>query len=252
MRKTAYPNYAPALGYMTEKIRHKYITKAIECNILPFEAHRIAQIISLYAPNDPAKPIQFWQLYSILGERKIISIVHRFYTKVYQDEPWFSSVFKRIGDLNHHVNTQSSMWLDVMGGGLTYHGAEFRLNFHHQHNAFELMNEKGAKRWMDLMLETLSESDAYMTDYVRVRISINTFLTYFMDKYAADFGFENKAIFGPTNLPIHRKINFLNMTDTAIEALSETQLRQSLAGRRGISINEHTHKKELIQMAKNL
>jgi len=30
MPKTAYPNYAPALGYMTEKIRHKYITKAIE------------------------------------------------------------------------------------------------------------------------------------------------------------------------------------------------------------------------------
>ena len=101
------------------------------------------------------------------------------------------------------------------------------------------------------MRETLIESDADMTDDTRVHNSINTFLTYLMDQYAADFGYENKAIFGPTNLPVQRTMNFLNMTDTAIEALSETQLRQSLAGRRGISINEHTHKKELIQMAKN-
>jgi len=62
---------------------------------------------------------------------------------------------------------------------------------------------------MNLMRETLIESDADMTDDTRVHNSINTFLTYFMDKYAADFGFENKAIFGPTNLPIHRKINFI-------------------------------------------
>ena len=91
-----------------------------------------------------------------------------------------------------------------------------------------------------------------MTDDARVRISINTFLSYFMEKYAADFGFKNKAIFGPTNLPTKRKINFFNMTDTAIEALSETQLRQALVGRRGLSINVHTNKQELIQIAKNL
>ena len=50
------------------------------------------------------------------------------------------------------------MWLDAMGGGLKYHGAEFRLSFHHQHNAFELMNEKGAERWIKLMFETLDTS----------------------------------------------------------------------------------------------
>jgi len=38
------------------------------------------------------------------------------------------------------------MWIDVMGGGFFYQGGEYRLNFHHTHNAFELMNEKGAQR----------------------------------------------------------------------------------------------------------
>ena len=48
------------------------------------------------------------------------------------------------------------------------------------------------------------------------------------------------------------KLNFLNMTDAAIEALSETELREALVGRRGISINEHTDRNELIQKAKSL
>ena len=55
------------------------------------------------------------------------------------------------------------MWLDVMGGGLKYHGAEFRLNFHHQHNAFQLMNEKGAERWIKLMVETLDACQNFVT-----------------------------------------------------------------------------------------
>jgi len=252
MPKTSYPTYDPAPGYMTQKIQSKYIATAIESNALPTQAYRMTEIISLSAPNNSLKPIQFWQLYSVLGQQRIVSIVRHFYTKVYQDDLWFSSVFRQIGDLNHHVNTQSSMWLDVMGGGLTYHGAEFRLNFHHQHNAFELMNEKGANRWMKLMLETLDECTTYLTDDPRVRISINTFLSYFMEKYAADFGFENKAIFGPTNPPITRKINFLNMTDSAIEALSKAQLKEALASRKALTIDEHTTKHELIQMAKRL
>lgn len=252
MITTSYPTYDPTHGYMTEKIQRKYITTAIQNKTLPAQAYRMAEIISLSASNNLSKPIQFWQLYSVLGQHNIVSIVRNFYTKVYQDEPWFSSVFARIGDISHHVSTQSSMWLDVMGGGFKYHGAEFRLNFHHQHNAFEIMNEKGAERWMKLMVETLDESAGYMTDDPRVRTSINTFLSHFMEKYATDFGFQNNAAFGSTNTAVKRKLNFLNMTDAAIEALSETELREALVGRRGISINEHTDRNELIQKAKSL
>lgn len=237
---------------MTEKIQQKYITAAINKKLLPAEAHRMPDLISLSASNNLAKPIQFWQLYSVLGRHNIISIVDVFYKKVYQQDPWFRSIFARIGDTSHHVNTQSSMWLDVMGGGFNYHGAEFRLNFHHQHNAFEIMNEKGAGRWLKLMVETLNESEALMTNDDRVRVSINTFLSYFMEKYATEFGFKIDSIFGPTNAAITRKINLFNMTDDAIEALSEVELREALVARRAITIDEHTTRHELIQKAKSL
>ena len=249
---TSYPNYDPSHGYMSKKIQQKYISAAIHKQILPAEAHRIPELISLSASNNLSKPIQFWQLYSVLGRENVVSIVNVFYTKVYQQETWFRSVFARVGDQSHHVNTQSSMWLDVMGGGFKYHGAEFRLNFHHQHNAFEIMNKKGAERWLKLMVETLDECNEYMANDARVRVSFNTFLSYFMGKYATDFDFKTHSTFGPTNAAVKRKINFFNMTDDAIEALSEVELREALVGRRGIVIDGHTSKVELIQKAKSL
>ena len=110
--------------------------------LLPKGAHQMPEILSLKAPNDAKKPIQFWQLYSVLGQDPIVSIVGNFYQLVFADEQWFSNVFARAGDINHHIGTQASMWLDVMGGGPYYHGAEYRLNFHHTHNAHMLMDEK--------------------------------------------------------------------------------------------------------------
>ena len=65
-----------------------------------------------------------------------------FYQKVFANEDWFSSVFAKVGGVNHHIGTQASMWVDVMGGGPYYHGAEYRLSFHHTHNAHHLMDEK--------------------------------------------------------------------------------------------------------------
>ena len=236
---------------MTEKIQQKYIAAAIKDKTLPDNAYRISDIVVLNAPKDQSKPIQFWQLYSILGQKRIMRIIQSFYQSVYQDEPWFSSIFARIGDTSHHVRTQSAMWLDVMGGGFKYHGAEFRLNFHHQHNAIELMNKKGAERWIRLMIQTLDDTAEYMTDDPRVRISINTFLAYFITKYAADFGFQTNMMFGPTNSKIIQKINFRNMTDAAIEALSELELRAAL-NERGFSLDENTPLQELVQKAQRL
>ena len=248
MTEPTYPQYPTRHGYMTEKIQLDYITAAVKKGVLPTYAHRMAPILSLTAPSDVSKPIQFWQLYSVLGQDRIVNIVARFYERVFADEDWFTSVFARVGGISHHVNTQAAMWIDVMGGGPYYHGAEFRLNFHHTHNAIQLMNEEGAKRWTDLMIETLDQSEEFMTDDPRVRPSINTFLAHFMGKYAQEFEFENKSDFGVTNAPMTRKINFLKMTKEAIEALSEAELSEALSDQ-GVDVSKYNGKEALMSKA---
>ena len=199
MKDFVQSSHPTRLGYMTEKTQRDYITSAIAKGVLPAGAHRMPEIVSLTAPSSLSKPIQFWQLYSVLGQDPIVRIVQDFYERVFQDEDWFVSVFARVGGIGHHINTQASMWIDVMGGGPYYHGAEFRLNFHHTHNAMQLMNDKGAQRWSHLMLETLDTCTEELTQDPRVRLSVNTFLSHFMGKYSKDFGFENRSFFGETN-----------------------------------------------------
>lgn len=248
MKNPGYPKHPTRPGYMTEKIQRDYIAAAIAKDVLPRDAHRMAQIVSLDAPNDPGKPIQFWQLYSVLGQDPIVAIVSDFYRRVFADEDWFTSVFARVGGIGHHVNTQAAMWIDVMGGGPYYHGAEFRLSFHHTHNAIQLMTEKGAERWTKLMLETLDASARHMTDDPRVRPSINTFLTHFMGKYAREFLFEDRSVFGPTNIAVKRKINFLKMTVEEIEELTEAELSGALK-ERGVDVSGYQDKEALVNKA---
>ncbi|AML51117.1 hypothetical protein [Falsihalocynthiibacter arcticus] len=248
MTKFEFPRFPTRHGYMSEKIQRDYITAAIAKKVLPPDAHRLPQIVSLTAANDVSKPIQFWQLYSVLGQDRIVNIVADFYERVFADEAWFTSVFARVGGVDHHINTQAAMWIDVMGGGPYYHGAEFRLNFHHTHNAIQLMNDKGAERWSKLMLETLDATAKHMTDDPRVRPSINTFLTHFMGKYAQEFAFENRSVFGETNPAIKRKINFLKMTTEAIEELSETELVEALE-ERGVDVSKYLGKDDLVNKA---
>ena len=242
------PKFPTQHGYMSEKIQHGYITAAIETGLLPTDAHRMPEVLSLTAPSERSKSIQFWQLYSVLGPDPIVGIVQRFYERVFADEPWFTSVFERVGGLNHHITTQASMWIDVMGGGPYYHGAEFRLNFHHTHNAMALMNDKGAERWVKLMRDTLDASVDLMTKDQRVRRSLNTFLAHFMTKYAEDFGFEDRHLFGETNPPLMRRINLLKMTEAAIEALSEEDLSAALA-EHGVDVSQYQTKEALVTKA---
>lgn len=251
MSKFSYPNFPTGNGYLTERIRLNYIEKAVADNVLPKNAHRMPQIVSLSAPNDISRPIQFWQLYSVLGQDRLVAIVRNFYERVFDDEDWFRSVFARVGGVSHHINTQSAMWLDVMGAGPAYHGGEFRLSFHHTHNAIQLMNERGAKRWVKLMVETLDDSADHMTDDARVRPGINTFLTHFFGRYASEFNFSDHETFGDTNPPMKQKINFLNMTANAIEAMSETELKEALIGR-GVDVAEYRNKTELVNKALSL
>ena len=244
-------HYSPENGYLTEKIRLQYINYAVDKNLLPHNAHRMCDIISLTAEQDKTKPIQFWQLYSVLGRTRIVSIVSRFYRRVFEDEAWFASVFERVASKERHVKTQSSMWIDVMGGGLQYHGGEFRLNFHHTHNALELMNERGATRWIELMVDTLNDPDVDYTDDERVRPAINTFLDFFVGKYAKDFNFEVKSVFGEINPPLKRRINFMNMTIQQVEALSEQELADELKIR-GIDVVQLDGKQALVNKALSL
>ena len=167
------------------------------------------------------------------------------------NEDWFRSVFAKVGGVDHHIGTQASMWVDVMGGGPYYHGAEYRLSFHHTHNAHQLMDEKGAKRWVKLMAEALKDSQNLMTADPRVRLSLNTFLTHFLAKYATDFGFKNLETFGDINPPFRRRINFMNMTTVAIEALAEEELRSALVDR-GLDLSKNYTKADLVQKALNL
>lgn len=248
MSQTSYPNFPTRHGYMTEKTRNDYITFAITRNLLPPDAHRMPQIISLDAPDDPSKPIQFWQLFSVLGPERIVAIVSDFYQRVFADEDWFVSVFARVGGVDHHITTQASMWADVMGGGPYYHGGDFRLNFHHTHNAIQLMDARGAERWTRLMLETLEASPRHMTGDPRVRPALNTFLSYFMEKYASEFSFENTSVFGELNPPVRRRINFLKMTSEAIEALSEDELRAALSDH-GVDTSAYSGKQQLVDKA---
>jgi truncated hemoglobin YjbI len=251
MGSFSYPSYMPENGYMTENTRLQYIQSAIVEKRLPENAHRMPQILSLTASNDINQPIQFWQLYSVLGQERIVKLVTSFYARVFADEHWFKSVFERVGNPDHHVNTQSAMWIDVMGGGAIYHGGEFRLNFHHNHNAMQLMNDKGAQRWVKLMAETLNDPVIDLTMDSRVRTAINTFLKYFVGKYADEFAFSNCGDFGEINPPVKRRINFLNMPSDAIEALSETELKDELMAR-GIDVASLQDKAQLVNTALRL
>lgn len=199
MTEFSYPKFPTKHGYMTKTAQRTYIDAAIEKGLLPANARRMPDVVTLKASNDANDPIQFWQLFSVLGADPIVGIVQAFYERVFADEEWFTSHFARIGGVEHHTVTQASMWADAMGGGPYYHGADFRLSFHHTHNAMALMNDRGAARWVSLMAKTLDASSQHMTDDPRVRISINTFLTHFLGKYAVEFGLGDVGAFGEVN-----------------------------------------------------
>jgi truncated hemoglobin YjbI len=251
MSQYSYPHYPTSDGYMTDKIRQNYIKIAIAEKVLPENAHRMAHIIALTASNDVDKTIQFWQLYSVLGPDRIVNIVKRFYEQVYDDEHWFSSVFSNIGDITSHTNSQSSMWIDVMGGGHAYHGGDYRLSFHHTHNAIQLMNDRGAQRWTKLMVATLNDPLLDITDDPRIRPSLNTFLAHFLGKYAEQFNFENNATFGETHPVLKRRINFMNMSEAAIASLTESELKEALIAR-GVDVGTSVDKQALVNQALRL
>lgn len=168
-----------------------YVTRSAISHFL--EMHPEApkdEALSLHANADTSQPLYFWQLYSVLGTDRIVNIVQKLYARIAADdeEPWLRNAFTRLSDWEHHVATQAAFWLDAMGRGKYYHGGEYRLHFHHQHNACHVMTQVGAARWMHHMRHALDESD--LGSDPRVRETIDVFLHTRMEKYAEEFGFQ--------------------------------------------------------------
>ena len=181
-----------AIGYFTEKGKQLWIEHHIKSKNLSMPDN----IDSLYYDKDRSKPLYFWQLYSLLGKDRIENILKEFYKSVFNDSNikeynWFAKEFiTTSADIKYHVQKQSEFWLDCFGAGRQYYGGEFRLHYHHRRNAFPLMNENGAKRWMYHMCKVLNDKNIDLTDDPRVKSTIFSFLHILVVKYANDFNFE--------------------------------------------------------------
>ena len=185
-----YPNFFPKPGYLTNKIKNDYILTSINNGSLPKNALDFSEITSLHASNDPNKPIYFWQLYSILGEKPVEKLIRLFYTRIFNDtkNSWFSQEFIEIGDIEYHVKGQKNFWLDVMGGGEHYKGTEKKLYNYHK-LVKNIMTKEGANCWMSHMDKALKDIELEKIEDKRVLSCIKSFLNYFMLKYAVEFDF---------------------------------------------------------------
>jgi len=177
--------FQPRNGYATAAVHREYCEQNPDTSI-PIDT---SNEYNLTAGDDHHDPLHFWQLYSILGEEPIVGIVTDFYRRVFADDdaPWFRDAFVTLAPLEHHIATQSSYWIDAMGGGRRYHGGEYRLKFHHQHNAAAVMTVEGATRWMLHMRGAL---EAARLDDPRVKPCILEFLRTKMASYAQQFGWK--------------------------------------------------------------
>lgn len=198
-----YPNFNPSFGTLTEFIRDSYIKTQICNKVLPPNALTDPKITSLIASNDPSEPIYFWQLYSILGESPVHTLISVFYEKVFQEpETWFSDEFKELGTLDYHVRGQKRFWLDVMGGGVEYVGELKRLNLRHK-LVKNIMTQDGARLWMKNMKKAFKDPRTHLTNDMRVVYCMNDFLNFFMEQYAVEFDFN---FCDPINLRPYSKL----------------------------------------------
>jgi truncated hemoglobin YjbI len=176
-------------GYTTTNGRLEYLTaRGITSSQ---DKKRISE--SLSADPNMECPLYYWQLYSIMGTERILELVTTFYELVYADtqEPWFRTAFARLSEKEHHIQTQAAYWIDAMGGGKYYHGGEYRLNFHHTHNAESVMTARGATRWMYHMRCALTQHAIALNNLDRRIIpALLDFLKVKMFKYASQHGWD--------------------------------------------------------------
>ena len=175
--------YQPEYGYMTCILRKEFMKK------LSPELQLDKKVITLNGFENDTDTLYFWQLYSILGEDRIRELISDFYENVFSDtDAFFSDFFKDLGSLDHHIQGQTSFWLDAMGGGKRYPGREHRLKRHHD-LAKRIMNYRGAQRWLLHMRKSLDNATLDLTDDLRVKRCIIVFINFFMKKYGDEYNF---------------------------------------------------------------
>jgi len=252
----------PQMGFMTEAVRKRFIEYALKNNLImivhqdnkndnknttmtSFETaeqvlEAIPSVASLVAPTDMNKPIQMWQLHSVLGADIVKKLVEMFYDRVFDDKanPWFRNPFFFSNDKDQHVFLQLRMWLDIFGGGKVYfEEGEERLEYRHA-RAMEIMTTKGALRWIEHMEAVIEEVTALppateeerkekpnqgllvkfcngnMEMVQRVMRSLSTFLGFFMDDYAKQFDFDE---YNSCEAATSRKTPFFGPRNPAID-----------------------------------
>ena len=184
----SYSMGTPAYGYATCLLRKDFMD-----SMIPSELHTDPRIMTLNGHENDTNRLYFWQLYSLLGEERITQLITQFYELIFDDkETFFSDTFKKLGTLDHHITGQTNFWLDAMGGGKRYPGGEHKLKRHH-YLAKQIMNEKGARRWLLHMKSTLNSviSSNFTTDD-RVKPCIVDFINFFMKKYGDEFNFHSR------------------------------------------------------------
>lgn len=186
-----YPNYKPEYGYLTEIFINKYINFKIKKGLLDEKLVKDKNIVNLIASNNIKDEIYFWQLFSILGAKKINKIIETFYIKIFNDKKfnWFRNEFIETGNIEYHINGQKKFWLDIMGGGKYYTDYE-KLNKKH-YLVKNIMIEEASNIWLNYMLETLYELDINKMEDKRIIICLKEFINYFMYLYSEKFGFDN-------------------------------------------------------------
>ena len=181
--------YQPRSGYTSATVHDEYY----EQNPMTAVPVDTSNEYNLTGGDDPRDPLHFWQLYSLIGEEPIVAIITDFYQRVFADNdvPWFRDAFTNLAPLEYHIAAQAAYWIDAMGGGRRYHGGEYRLHFHHKHNAAVVMTAEGASRWMYHMQRTLRHFRKVLDDRdPRVRSCILEFLRTKMKTYAHQFGWD--------------------------------------------------------------
>ena len=204
------------------------------------------RILSLHASSNPQDPLFFWQIYSIAGVQPILHVVTNFYRRIYHDttQEWFRSVFGQLASQERHIQAQVQMWIDCMGGGRTYHGGTFRLEWHHSATqALTLMNQRGMQQWVHYMKETLQELQPRLKDVdPRLPGAISTFLQFFLEYYAHKFDFVvpvSEPLFGKLILPPNSSRRWT--TDSASRTATENvQSSSSSSSHHTIRTTKHT------------
>lgn len=190
---------------MTRKIQQQFLEKQIELGRMGPEVLDDEKVTSLEASEDLSDPLFFWQIYSLTGRAPVKAVAEAFYDRVFEDEEeWFREVFAKLSAKSYHITAQMMMYVDCFGGGRLYWGGEDRADMHHGETAARaIMTQKAAERW-NVHMNGALEQETPALDAIdpRIRVALNTFLSFFFDKYASKFEFDASCVdFGETYPP---------------------------------------------------